>query len=466
MLDLHVGFYVLLCLCTLTGIVVGLRSGWSNSLGVAMATSFLAPVWVELNAFGIPINIRTSVAIIFLLGFCIHSAARVFKPWSITDFLIAGLVIWHVCCDYYHGESVVMASAVALGEWALPYMAGRNAFLHRESLVKLAPWFTFSAIVLATAAIFESLTGVNVWDHFLVSFADGVDDVTRPSTKRYGLLYRATATTRHPIFLGVILVLMIPWLVATLELIRNSGRRIAWSVVSIGIVALGIIATVSRGPMLELIAVAGLVAAIKFTWVRWAILPLVAISCLALVVAPQKTLDSVEALTGDVVNRPVLKIDQKAEIFSSTRGRLMVTELYWPALMAAGPIGYGTEDTSGKHPNLPYQAKYRQLYNQLESIDNSWLYLALRFGWVGLIIFACLYCSVIATAWKTNLTASTYLYPNGTLFTTTIIATLVATAIQILTVYTAYDFMFWIIFQFGVVESLRFQVLDRIFKNC
>ena len=439
----------------------GHRHGKQYALGAGMVASLLSGTWFEIEILGTPINVTMATAIILLSVYTLHSWRSIFKTINLLDVVLAAMVIWHFFVDVYYGGEPFAIAAQAYGAWMLPYAAGRYTFLHPGSLTKLSPMFVGVACIISLAAIYESFTSTNLLE---LIFASIDDEVRRPSVPRYEILYRAVGPVRHPIFLGIVLVLMIPWGLALLERTERCSSQQGWALLAVLILILGVAATVSRGPMLEILIAIAFAMNIRFVWLRWITLPSAVICTLMFIALPTQSTAWLEKATGDNTYRNIIQVDGQAEIYSSTRGRLFVNRLYGPAFKSAGLIGYGTDRISGDHPDLPYPAEYREVYSKLNAIDNSWLLLGLRFGWIGVALFAMLFTITIATLIQMIPTSSTYLFPNGQIFIIAFAAILFATGLEILTVFWAYDFSFWILFHIGVVAGLRVNIKTSILQ--
>ena len=108
---------------------------------------------------------------------------------------------------------------------------------------------------VALSAIIEERIGFNVFDHVgdvvpLLQFT-GAIEITR-----YGL-HRAVGSSSHPIELGVLLAMMLP---LGLALTFSVGRR--WAIPT-GVLAVGVMASVSRTPIVVLVA-----AGVILFWLR------------------------------------------------------------------------------------------------------------------------------------------------------------------------------------------------------
>ena len=82
-----------------------LRSGPTAALGATMVLSFLFPVWPKIVVSGIPINVRTTVAVMNLLFFTLnprrfHPRGKILRPLTLLDFCVALICVTHIGLFY------------------------------------------------------------------------------------------------------------------------------------------------------------------------------------------------------------------------------------------------------------------------------------------------------------------------------------------------------------------------------
>ncbi len=434
----------------------GWRHGKLSMLGVAMAMSLLAATWFQISVAGMPVNVRTATAIIFLTAFTFHSPRLIFSPLTLIDCVVACLVLWHMVVDAYFGEPVFWTFAAAYGEWVLPYAAGRYAMLHRDALSELSPWFVGVGAFLACAACLEACLGINFWES-LFTKVDG--EVLRSSGKRFGI-YRAIAATRHPLFLGTAFLLLIPWAMSLIDSSSNNPKRRHAGVLGLVAILIGLVATVSRGPLVGLICGGVFLLTIKSRVARWMALVLVLVGAVLVVASHDEILQFVDISTKGE-DRPIgwiVDVNGEARHFTGPRNRLLILELYGPIVLRGGAFGYGTENSSGfppkNIPGLPNDIKARE---QLGIVDNSYLNMGLRFGCVGFALLVALLMITTATALRLTRVAGTYFYPNGPATLFAFAAIVVAYAVEIGTVFFHYDHRFLLLFTVGVIAGLQSQ---------
>jgi O-antigen ligase len=219
--------------------------------------------------------------------------------------------------------------------------------------------------VLASFAILESRTQVNVFEHLgdYIPFLDSGDFSVASSDEGRGA--RAYASAQHPIALGAALVMLIP---PAIYLVRRSSRRLWW--VAAGLLCLGALATLSRTSVLMLVAVLGV-----FLWLRpdqtrrfWPLLVPVVLAVHLVLPGTIGTLKESFFPAGGLI------AEQSANAGSRGQGR--IADL-GPSLreFAETPLvgqGFATRVVDRRHPRPSDQI-----------LDDQWLGILLETGMVG-----------------------------------------------------------------------------------
>ena len=422
------------------------------SLGVGTAVTYLAATWFVIDVGDSSIQVASATASVLLIFYCIHSGRQVVSQWGILDALIGALMFWHVAVDSYHRDFSIGLLVVAYGEWVLPYAAGRYAVMHRQSISNLSPWFVGVGIVIGLAAIFETFTRVNLWESL---FHEVDDTVRRSRSVRYGWLYRAIGPTRHPIFLAVVLTTLVPWAFGLWESAKEQRlkRGIAWA--GLASIVVGIVASGSRAPLLSLGAATCFAIAIKHKIARWVFGLLIVVGGIVVGTNFEAVADLLDSNMREVSRGAIVVVDGEAEVFTGSRNRIYVARIYGPLVIKGGPMGYGTSRTSNFPPEIPGLPDEASSREKLGIVDNSYILLGLRFGWVGVGLLISLIIASITIALSLRRSADTFLAPNGTVFVTALACTLVALALEMSTVFLHYDMGFWILFLIGTVAGLQ-----------
>ena len=434
------------------GIVMAVRRGPHVGVGAAAAIGLLAPNWAYLQWGLLEFDVKLTAVAVMLLAYCVHPRGKLRFPVTFVDVVITAIFVTHLVSEAFVGDLDGGGVLRAFGEWYAPFLAGRGLGLYRGGLSAIAPWFAVATIVLAAGAWYESLTNVNPWEALFAPVDDLVD---RLREARYGFLYRAAGPTRHPIFLAIVFLLMTPWAVMTAERHAQHWRIIGW--VALACVPLGVVSTVSRGPLAAL-ALGGIVwTLIRFERQRIWIGGAVVATALGLVAVGDRAADWISQTDSVRGKGELVVIDGQSRTYTPTMNRVLVWEIYAPLVGRGGPLGYGTDRVSSFPPDLPLPVDGRSA-EILGIVDNSYLLFGLRFGWVGLALLVTLLAGAVVTAVRLRASAGMVAYPFGAVRFEALAAVLTAVAAQMLLVFCTYEFVFWLLMTVGVVsgsESLR-----------
>lgn len=429
------------------------RNGIDTALASGMAVSMLAGTWFEMEILGRSINVSIATAAVWLTAYCVHSGRQIFSHLNIVDYLLGFTMVWHISVDTYFGGSALSVAAVAYGQWMLPYAVGRYAFLEPKSLQKTGPVFVVVCGMIGLGAVLEAVSGYNVWSQWIC----GVDDeVDLPVYTRFGLT-RAHGPFRHPIFLGVILISMIPF---AIEWMTRWGlpmaQRIIASICLLAVVA-GILATVSRGPILCLPLIAAVVMTWRYRMFRWTLGGLSLVAVLFIAFSSGEVLKWLELGTNPNQGSRVVVLEESDEavIYNGTRNRFLAPRIYGPIFLRGGLLGYGSEASAGFPPhNLPGIPTDPELLKRVSIIDNSYLNIGLAFGYVGLMVFIGMLIFAFFLDLSQVRTAGTFFAPTAEIYFVTRAATLIAVMVQIALVYWDYDHAFWVMAFVGATAGL------------
>jgi hypothetical protein len=432
------------------GSAVFLRCGPGPGVGAAMAISLLVPTWVMLRLGGVPLDVRLVTAAVLVTAYCFHPSRRFVSRPTVIDVALLGLLAWHIASDMVHEGSKLSIPLRAYGEWALPFVAGWFAVIHRGSIAVLAPWFAGAACVTASLALSESLMGVNVWE---LVFGDVDDLVVATREQRYGLLHRALGPTRHPIFLGIVLALFVPWAVALIDPEQRRRDRI-FGTTSLVVIILGVVATMSRGPLLGLLLAAIAAACFYWSWARRVFAVAAVLGAIAALTSWSSLVAFLDRTEDTQTYGSVIEVDGQMELYTGTRNRLYVMEIYGPLVLRGGMFGFGTAAVSSFPPNipgLPVSARSREI---LGIVDNSFILVGLRFGAIGLGLLTVLLTASVFHAFSLAKQESLVTFPSGPGFLLSLASILVGVSAVMLTVFSSYEFIFWVMFTCGVVSGL------------
>jgi hypothetical protein len=420
------------------------RRGPAEAVAAAIVLSFAAPVWLKLDIGDTPINVRTGIACVTMLGYLVHPRGRILSPLTVLDCCIGLCCLVHIASDSFAVGFSWDLPFRSYGEWALPYVAGRYAIKDRNDLQWIAQWAVGLLLILGIMSCIEAATSVNPYETL---FGNRPEEMFRRSEKRFGLK-RAFGPTMHPIFLGMLLAILVPWLTTKWQSNRSQGSRTVIGLAGV-ITLVGTVLTGSRTPVVTILAASILLIGLQFRALRWPIgLTLVSGFCL-FAAFPDEVTMKVSEWTGGKEKPRVMEIDGKPVISSSSRYRLHVFSIYKEEMAKAGPFGYGTQATSGfplKIPNMEGELKSANLFKM---VDNGYILLTLRFGWIGGVCLAILFLTAIVTGFSLYSSEPDQLFPGAVACTLIVVA-----CFSLLLIFMHYDFGFPLLWTFGILSGL------------
>ncbi|HQZ63451.1 MAG TPA: O-antigen ligase family protein [Planctomycetaceae bacterium] len=448
-------WYLVAVTLVVSWLILYIKRGARQALGAAVVLSMLVPVWVEIPVLGQQIGCRTVVAIIGIVGFTVYRRGRILTPLTMLDVFITIIALVHLAADVYADEWHVMIPFRAYGEWVLPYVAGRFAIQDCDDLKAIVPWVVSVLVVLSVCGLVESLSGINVLEAIVGDRP--LDDGAGRHSSRFGLK-RAFGNAIHPIFFANQLLLLVPWCFGLIQ--KGSERKLqVFGGLALLVAFLGICSSVSRGPVMAFLIMFGVMALIRFKILRWAIAigltAVVAVICFF----PTASMDFLaENLGGETLGdrKTLVEIEGEAVEYTGTNSRLLIFEAYGAALRHAGLTGYGTKLTTGFPPNIPYLQVSRHSVQRLKYVDNAYVFITLRFGFLGLGTFTLLLLSGIYTA-----ACLVKRFPQDPFFPA-VCGSFTGFALVLMTVWFCYDFGFIALWMLGILAGCAILPNDQV----
>ncbi|MFO0875785.1 MAG: O-antigen ligase family protein [Gemmataceae bacterium] len=378
----------ILYLATTRGAREALWLGWLPAM-------MLLPAWITTRSGALVIDLRTGAALAVLLGFLISGETRYFHRFVLGDLLMLGLVATMIISQYQVGPFTPLTGPEMVRRWMLPYLMGRLFLADARDVDRVVPIIARLLLILSLLAIFESVSKVN--------------PVNRILGKTYGLLEqgegyrmglkRAQGTLDHPIFFGMMLVMIFPWAV---EAWRRGRRGLGpkwwrWLPLFTGG---ALFCTVSRGP--QIAGIFTFLATIFFRRPAWRLPLLGGVLLLGGLAYVNKALllEISAHMSGEAhMEQRIITIDDEEVEYSGTNHRVLLFKVYREAIARTGWFGYGY--SLRNVPIDPEQA------DRFGSIDNHYLLFLLQHGWSAILAFLSLgICSVIylmRAGWRPDL---------------------------------------------------------------
>jgi hypothetical protein len=362
---------------------------WQVLAGLILAVALFVPARRVVLAVHVPIDpepyrvLAAGVFLLWLVALLIDPAVRLRKTrfdWPLAILLVAILLSQLAnpgLVDVY-GESVVKALTLFVSILLLYYFV-TSVFTTRADVDMLVKALVVGGTVVAGAALVERATHYNVFNQFgrLPGLQAGE---AGQITERFGSR-RVVASAEHPIALGALLALVVPFSVYLV-------RRSRWWLVATAVLASGVVVTVSRTPIVMLFASAVVFAVLRPRVLRFA--PLIPLALVIAYLATPSALSSTFHAffpSGGILAEQSTSLNQGG---SNTRGRLNDLR---PALrnVSQRPIfgsGLGTrvynpDNTAGYLPDGRYGG----------ILDDQWLGSLIDIGALGVAALLWLFFS-------------------------------------------------------------------------
>lgn len=432
------------------------RVGLRKAFGQAIFVSLLVPTWAHLGyqsvggsirMTGAAVDMRVAIAFLGVIACLVRPRGKL--AWRVTavDLAVAALMSVHVIADWHADGFAVQPVIRAFGEWGLPYLAGRIAIHSADDLRELLPVVLFVVAILTTMAVFEAVIRINPFE---LAYGPRPKEYMPLDMSRWGVK-RAYGPAKHAIFLGVLLLLLMP---STLyaAVLWWQKRVSNWHCVAPAFALLGILATASRAPILG--AAIAFATAAFLLWPRTRI-PIAAASASALVLICfnfTAVLESMEIWAGERVRarNELYGSDGKVVGVSGTTMRVYLFDVYGEALRRAGLLGFGTADVTGFPVNVPVGPQNVDLLKRVRFVDDVYVLMTLRFGYLGLVAFVGMIATTIVD-WSRH----SQTYGATSVFAASVAGALLGTALAMITVWMPHDFGFMILWLAGAGSGLR-----------
>lgn len=419
------------------------------AVGTVVPIAWLIPAWTSIEFAGELLNVKATVAICVLCLYPFLPKATFPIRLVPCDLAMLCLLVVHLVSDSINSGFQWMTPAFAYVEWVVPYLAGRLALQQRDDFIWIWPVLAVVALTLTCAAIFESWFGTNPYELF---FGLRPLEGTPRDVLRWGYR-RAYATCFHPLYLGVLLCWLYAWLLYPAWRGLTGRASNVWLLLPLlGI--FGPLASGSRGPVLAIFVV---LLGTAFCYIQKARLG-IAILAVALSIAfafiHNPLLNALDHWSGETQHGRQLKeieLNENVEKFSSARARITLFRIFWTPLSRAGFFGYGSGAVSTFPPNVPTGTDEIHAMRDIWSVDNTYILVTLRFGYLGLICFL----SVAVASLLQLVFVSDYQQEcSQSFFTACLFGSTFATLVLIFTVWLPADFGFLLIWGFGASSGL------------
>ena len=376
---LSVGAFVLtLFLIRTKGSLEGGRPIW-------IAILLLAPTWFEVPLGVTRVDPRSTTALAILIGFLLrpYDTREPFR-WFFSDLCVCLLMLGMTISQILNESYSPLPPVDQFREVALPYIMGRLFLISARDIETALPSICVAASLLAALSMFEGVTSINPIDRILgKSWA--INEWSEPPY-RWGLK-RANGPQSQPIYLGMTLALIMPWLI---EAARCSWRMTGpywWRFVPFIAIG-GIICTGSRAAQITVIIV--LIADFYHINRRWRvpIMFVALLGALVFVIARDEIVNALSQYAEERTGGPdYVMINGEPHPYTGTTHRDLLQLVYKEGIDGAGWFGYGMRLL--RMPRDPVMDE------RFRSVDNHYLLFYLQYGLVGTVLFALLAVSFL-----------------------------------------------------------------------
>ena len=377
-----------------------LRSGF----WVAM---LLGPTWLTYGLRSIQLDLRSVAAVYGLLLLIVVPRRDGLNPLmryrpAASDLLMLFL-FGSILMTQFLKETVAPLTPFNLArQWLLPYVVGRFFLLRSSDIEDLAPTVFKVIGLVAVLGVIEALFRKNLVNE-LLGMRFGL--LEQGEGYRWGMK-RAQGATRHPIYNGMMLVMLFPWAVECYRYCRRGAHRALWKLTPV-LCATACFFAVSRGPHAALIVTIGSMLFFRVRFLRVPLATLGIIAGLTLFTMYDELIEFAGRLAGETEESVrIIYIDGEPYEYTGTKHRELLNIVYADAIREAGWIGWGAGLRGVEiDPNVA---------QRFGSVDNHYLLHYLRYGYIGAgafillalgALFQSLWCSWNTTHGRSTLAA-------------------------------------------------------------
>ncbi len=348
----------------------GFDLGWRTPV---LLVCLLAPMWFETRLGAFLLDPRVGVGLTACVCYFLKPVAVTprFRILPSDIFLIVQL-----CCMGISDIVVQQFSPLYwvgyVMRWSVPYFLGRIALTRIEDLQECLTILIPVGVLLSFLAFLEGVTQFNFWELTASRSYRELDPI------RWGLK-RANMNQTHPIYFGLTLVGLLPWLLEGARWARR-GWGPKWWAVSPYLLIPGIIATGSRSAQILALIVVTANIFWQFPRLRATLVTAFIAAGLTFLAFRAEILDVLSQYAGEVdPNRAKVTIRGTQYPYSGTLHRDLLGTVYEAAIERRGWWGFG-----GERIDMP---KDSDIDERFISVDDHYLMFSLQFGLVGIIVF-------------------------------------------------------------------------------
>ncbi len=369
-------FIPLALILIVAALVLTVRSGRRSAVWMVWWPAVMLPTYCSRELGPIGFDLPTIVGISLMACFLLFGSRRGYRM-VLSDMLMSAMVLTVILSEANIGGGLGSVAAILL-RFALPYALGRIALAPQRETEDTTTrnvaisLMGMACIVTAGAAWVEALTYENPYWAFS---GRQLEYLTR-----FGLR-RANGPAEHPIGLGLLFVCLLPWILEGRRLsLAGAGPR-WWRMTPLAVLA-GIAATGSRGPVIALVIMLGVMLYINKPAWRSSFLTLALTGVTLAGVFSAQVVELLNSLEGgDPRAKITINIDGESYRYTGTNHRFLQILVYRKLIANAGLLGYGSKGMdlfTRAATGQAYVKDYpRNLPGSFDSIDCHYLYFLL-----------------------------------------------------------------------------------------
>ena len=314
---------------------------------------------------------------------------------TLMDICFLGFFFVNIVSQQVNNDLTAGTILAFVRRWVFPYLVGRFFISKHDDLEKLIPYFAKFLLICSILAIVEAVSQKN-WVNFLLGKSFYILDNTSEGF-RWGMK-RAHGNTEHPIYFGLMMVMLLPWgIEAGRAAIQKRGPK-WWKAVPV-LMFIAIVVTVSRGA--QIASVICFIVAFFFRKPKWRVIIIIG----AIVMGLGK--DAIKDTAMSILSKAAgeeqheekwVPINGEEYLYTGTKHRMLLFIAYERGIDNAGWFGYGAA--------MKKVPVYEDAAERFSSIDCHYLVLLLQHGWGGIYTFCgMLFLSIIyaaLSAWRTD----------------------------------------------------------------
>ena len=350
------------------------REAFWSSWWVAL---LLCPFWIGMHAGVLTIDLRAVAMGVAFLGLLVSagSGGLGFGRFVLADLMELLLVSAHIISEYKVGRFSPMSGPELLRIWFMPYLVGRLFLRSADDIPKVTEKFAKICLIACIYAMVEAVIKFNPINKLL--------------GKTYGLLEqgegyrmglkRSQGAQEHPIFMGLVLVLILPWAFEASRMAREKLGPRWWKCLP-WLVAGALFGTVSRGPQGSALFTTFIAIFMRNPGRRVQLAVLAVVLGFVAYGGKEVIMDASAKISKESEEEVrIIVINGEEEEYTGTKHRVLLFKAYADYLENTGLWGYG---------NAMQAVQLEEaLAMRFGSIDSAYVMLFLQRGYAGVVPF-------------------------------------------------------------------------------